>query len=346
MRLRCILVLLTIGGLWGSPAAAQNCLVVNGVTTCANTFQFTAPVLLTRGIVGATDLAISSTATWNNSGVTFTHWKANVTDTTSATASLLLDLQVASTSKFAIRKDGAVLFAAGAATTPSLTQASDPDNGIYWGTNQVLFATAGVANWQISASGHLLATDNTFDIGASGATRPRTGYFGTSLVTPTVNATTAYQNFGITQVYFTTGNFTTAGNTNLQTITGLTIPLPATTVLNMPFSCKLTYSMATAAVSMSFGLQTDTLTPTNFQGMGHMETALTTVAYGDATVTNTTATVIVSGTPSAITTIWNAYIDGFIENPSGAATNINVMVKTSNSADLVTVYRDSWCRAF
>lgn len=31
------------------------------------------------------------------------------------------------------------------------------------------------------------ASDNTYDIGASGATRPRTGYFGTSVVTPTVS---------------------------------------------------------------------------------------------------------------------------------------------------------------
>lgn len=35
-------------------------------------------------------------------------------------------------------------------------------------------------------TGNLLFTDNSFDIGASGATRPRTGYFGTSVVTPLV----------------------------------------------------------------------------------------------------------------------------------------------------------------
>ena len=34
---------------------------------------------------------------------------------------------------------------------------------------------------------NLLFTDNTYDIGASGATRPRTGYFGTSVVTPLVS---------------------------------------------------------------------------------------------------------------------------------------------------------------
>ena len=38
-------------------------------------------------------------------------------------------------------------------------------------------------------TGALLFTDNSYDIGASGATRPRTGYFGTSVVTPVVDMT-------------------------------------------------------------------------------------------------------------------------------------------------------------
>lgn len=44
-----------------------------------------------------------------------------------------------------------------------------------------------------TAVSNLIFTDNTFDIGASGATRPRTGYFGTSIVSPVVNATTGVQ---------------------------------------------------------------------------------------------------------------------------------------------------------
>jgi hypothetical protein len=37
--------------------------------------------------------------------------------------------------------------------------------------------------WQVAAAGHLLAgTDNTFDIGASGATRPRDLYLGRNMV--------------------------------------------------------------------------------------------------------------------------------------------------------------------
>jgi hypothetical protein len=44
------------------------------------------------------------------------------------------------------------------------------------------FGSGAVAKWNIQESGHFLAvTDNSYDIGASSATRPRTGYFGTSL---------------------------------------------------------------------------------------------------------------------------------------------------------------------
>lgn len=47
----------------------------------------------------------------------------------------------------------------------------------------------GSGQWQINTSGHLLGnTDNTFDIGATGATRPRTGYFGTSLISPILDS--------------------------------------------------------------------------------------------------------------------------------------------------------------
>ena len=43
--------------------------------------------------------------------------------------------------------------------------------------NQIDISTSSTARWRINSSGHLLAvTDNSFDIGASGATRPRDIY--------------------------------------------------------------------------------------------------------------------------------------------------------------------------
>lgn len=45
--------------------------------------------------------------------------------------------------------------------------------------------TSTITRWRITTAGHLLAeADNAYDIGASGATRPRTGYFGTNVRTP------------------------------------------------------------------------------------------------------------------------------------------------------------------
>ena len=51
--------------------------------------------------------------TWNNGATTFSAIKMDVTDTTSAAASLLIDLQVGSVAKFTVKKDGLITAAAG-----------------------------------------------------------------------------------------------------------------------------------------------------------------------------------------------------------------------------------------
>lgn len=68
------------------------------------------------------------TTTWNNGATTFTGVKLNVTDTASASASLLMDLQVGGTSKFKVNKDGGV-------TAPG---------GISFGTTGVLQSSNGL----------------------------------------------------------------------------------------------------------------------------------------------------------------------------------------------------------
>lgn len=53
---------------------------------------------------------------------------------------------------------------------------------------------ARTARWQISSSGHFLAeTDNTYDIGASGATRPRNIYAGTNILASDIYASNSFQ---------------------------------------------------------------------------------------------------------------------------------------------------------
>lgn len=54
-------------------------------------------------------------------------------------------------------------------------------NGAGSGNWALKFQTDGTTRWKVSGTGHLLAeTDNTYDIGASGATRPRSLYVGTN----------------------------------------------------------------------------------------------------------------------------------------------------------------------
>ena len=56
---------------------------------------------------------LSVTQTWNSAGVTFTGIQANITDTASASGSLLMDLQVGGSSKFSATKAGSLILPSG-----------------------------------------------------------------------------------------------------------------------------------------------------------------------------------------------------------------------------------------
>ena len=62
-------------------------------------------------------------------------------------------------------------------------------NNTFGGSSVLSLSYGGTKRWNVNSSGHFLAgTDNTYDIGASGATRPRTGYFGTNVIVGNVFA--------------------------------------------------------------------------------------------------------------------------------------------------------------
>lgn len=65
-------------------------------------------LLITGGTITSDAHLLDSTVTWNASGVVFTAWKLNVTNTASSSGSLLLDLQVGAVSKFSVDKGGTV----------------------------------------------------------------------------------------------------------------------------------------------------------------------------------------------------------------------------------------------
>jgi hypothetical protein len=230
----------------------------SGSTVLSTGPTLTGPVTVTEAVgstaltlTGATQTTavpvLNATQTWNNVSTTFTGIKLNVTDTTSAAASLLMDLQVGGASKFNINKDGSftlltdTILTRDAADTlaqrrttnaqafrvyNTYTDASNYERvALKWvsniailaienagtGSNRAItiqaksevtletltagltFKTSSINRWYITASGPFLAAlDNTYDIGNSGALRPRIGYFGTRVDAPTLRTDTAY----------------------------------------------------------------------------------------------------------------------------------------------------------
>jgi len=92
---------------------------------------------------------------------------------------------------------GTTLFAGVNVSTPAVESTS----GLRVNGTSLSFQISGVNKWTVSSAGHLLAaTDNTLDIGASGATRPRYVYAGTGVITPVV-ATALVQSGSALQFY-------------------------------------------------------------------------------------------------------------------------------------------------
>lgn len=150
------------------------------------------------------------------------------------------------------------------------------------------------------------------------------------------------------QGYFLTSDFTTANNTSLQVITDGTHPLSYTKTAiasSWTFHCYMTYSQATGAAAVAFGIKALTAAPTNISASGVIWT--NTTAGSDtmgapAAITTTTSTPIVSGTPNAQNTLYRAELQGTIED-SAHVNTFQIMVSTATGADAVTVKRGSFC---
>jgi hypothetical protein len=127
------------------------------------TTGLTTPVAtITQGTITDPAPQINGTVTWNDAADTFTAWKLNVTNTNSAAASLLMDLQVGDASFFKVFKDGAINFNATGAN-PTLYSATnctiayqDVENyGIWLGYGGTQFASNGVTVAAAGAFGGL-----------------------------------------------------------------------------------------------------------------------------------------------------------------------------------------------
>jgi hypothetical protein len=103
----------------GSSSDTQVLFNSAGVVTGNSGYTYNATnkaVTLGGATVTASAPVLDLSQTWNSGGVTFTGLKFSVTDTASASASSLLDLNVGGAVKFRVRKDG-YIFPAGATAT-------------------------------------------------------------------------------------------------------------------------------------------------------------------------------------------------------------------------------------
>lgn len=133
----------------------------SGKTIATNSFvSNTDPV----GPITSSTPGLDATQTWNAGGVTFTGIKLSITDTASAAASLLMDLQVGGASKFKVSKAGLLTLADGIDMTPAGTIAIGTTTA-----SSMFFKTNATLSWGINTSGVFFPNaDNVYDFGADG----------------------------------------------------------------------------------------------------------------------------------------------------------------------------------
>lgn len=92
------------------------------------------------GTVTVSTPLLDHSQTWNDAAVTFTGWKLNITDTASAAASLLIDLQKGGVSQFKVTKSGE-LTVTGQLIAGTHVQIGS-SSALYWGSRTNLLAPA------------------------------------------------------------------------------------------------------------------------------------------------------------------------------------------------------------
>lgn len=116
-----------------------------------NANHVTPSILLAQGTITDPALNLESTVTWNDAADTFTAWKLNVTNTNSAAASLLMDLQVGAASQFSVSKAGKVVTTGviqgpgGSASAPTFSTTADDNTGLYFTGGEMNFTVNGTA---------------------------------------------------------------------------------------------------------------------------------------------------------------------------------------------------------
>jgi hypothetical protein len=142
-----------------------------GALVFANTPTLVTPVLgvasgtrltLAAGSVAVSTPVLDISQTWNAGAVAFTAAKVNITDTTSAAGSLLLDLQVGGTSKFKVDKSGNWILAAAQLSVTNFSTLAF-DGTLYFG------GASGAASRAYAGNGFVVASNMAYGFSSTTA---------------------------------------------------------------------------------------------------------------------------------------------------------------------------------
>lgn len=199
-----------------------------------------ARLTLTDGTMTVSTPVITATQTWNAGAVVFEGIKLNITDTTSAIGSLLMDLEVGGVSRFSVRKDGAVVAGLWQATVIGET---------FGGTGQTVYAigdilfansTTTLSKLAIAGAGNVLISGSTPSWGKvaltthiSGTLPTANGGTGVALTTP-ANGQIVIGNGTVSPVWATISGSTTVSVTNGAGSISLAVVTGATGVITAP----------------------------------------------------------------------------------------------------------------
>jgi hypothetical protein len=121
-----------------------------------NSITFDQNVIVKRGglevspTLASAANAVNILQTWNNTATVFSLIKGNVTDTTSSSTSLLLDLQVGGNSRFRVGKTGLLSVADGSSIVPSITGITSPTSGFSFLGSEIVYVRAGSPMFTLS----------------------------------------------------------------------------------------------------------------------------------------------------------------------------------------------------
>lgn len=90
------------------------------------TISWVRPVFISAGTLTGSQTLLDASCTWNNVATTFTGWRVNVTTTTSAAGSMLMDLQLGSVSRFSVMNESGTTGSVGGVVSSVVDDGTSP----------------------------------------------------------------------------------------------------------------------------------------------------------------------------------------------------------------------------